>query len=130
MRFLSPSQNSHFCYIIKSIIIPQITPIAYNNPNIFKFSFKSLFTLNNTNIPIPEPTSRPPIIEPKEITCSRYSCVNTTDPAQFGINPKSPAIIGPTTGIFKTKFAKFSSPINSTIIFTINVIIIINNVLN
>ena len=70
-----------------------------------------LFTLNNTNIPIPDPTSNPPITDPNEITSSKYNCVKITEPAQFGINPISPAITGPITGLLSIKLDKFSSPI-------------------
>ena len=101
----------HLFYAIKSIIIPQIIPIANSIPSILKFSLVFLFILNSTRIPIPEPTSKPLIIALKLITFLRYNCVNITDPAQFGIKPTRPEIIGPTTGKFNTSFDIFSSPI-------------------
>ena len=54
-------------YNTKSIIIPDITPTKYKIPNMVKFSFFDLFTLNNTNNPIPAFTRSPAIIEPKLI---------------------------------------------------------------
>ena len=108
------------------MIIPDTTPIKYNIPVIFIFSLIFSFTLNNINIPIPEPTNNPPIIEPTEITFCKYSCVNITDDAQFGIKPTIPAINGPTTGMFNIKFDIFSSPIKYIATFITNEIIIMN----
>ena len=45
-----------------------------------------LFDLNSTNIPIPEPTRSPAIIEPKLIRFDKYNSVIITEPAQFGIS--------------------------------------------
>ena len=118
-------------YKIKSITIPQTTPITYNNPNILKFSFTFLFTLNNIKIPIPEPTSKPPIIEPILIIFSKYNFVSITEPAQFGISPTRPDIIGPIIGIFNIKFDSYSSTKKCIIKFSMKVIIIINrNIFN
>ena len=116
---------------IKSIIIPEITPIAYNITNIPIFSFILLFVLNNTASPTPAPVNSPDIILPSEITFSKYIFVIITDAAQFGISPISDDINGPITGLFNIQLAIVSSPTKCTTIFIINVINIINsNMLN
>ena len=103
----------YFFYIvnpIKSITIPEITPIAYNKTTIPIFSFILLFVLNNTASPTPAPVNNPDIILPSEITFSKYIFVIITDAAQFGIKPINEAIIGPTTGLFSIQPAIVSSP--------------------
>ena len=111
---------------IKSIIIPEITPIAYNKTTIPIFSFILLFVLNNTASPTPAPVNNPDIILPSDITFSKYIFVIITDAAQFGINPISDVISGPITGLFNIQIAIVSSPTKFTTLFIINVIIIIN----
>ena len=61
-----------------------MTPITYSIPVILRFSLIFLFDLNSTNIPIPEPTRSPAIIEPKLIKFNKYNSVIITEPAQFG----------------------------------------------
>ena len=100
--------------------------MVYSKPSIFMFSLIFLFILNNTRIPIPEPTSSPPIIDPKLITLLKYNCVIITEPAQFGINPTIPDIKGPTIGIFSIRLDMLSSPTNSIIVFNTSVISSIN----
>lgn len=123
--------NDSFLYYsvipIKSIIIPEITPIVYNKVIIPIFSLILLFVLNNTASPTPAPVNKPDIILPSEITFSKYIFVIITDAAQFGINPISDAIIGPITCLFNIQLAIVSSPTKCTTVFIINVIIIINN---
>ena len=91
--------------------MPEIAPTTYNIPKIVRFSFFTLFTLNSINMPIPELTSNPAIIEPTVIIFSKYNCVNITDDAQFGIKPTKLDITGPNIGTFNIKCAIFSSPI-------------------
>ena len=57
-----------------------------------------LFDLNSTNIPIPEPTRSPAIIEPKLIRFDKYNSVIITEPAQFGISPNIEDTSIPSTG--------------------------------
>ena len=57
---------------IKSIIIPDITPIAYNKVIIPIFSLILLFVFNKTASPTPAPVNKPEIILPSEITFSKY----------------------------------------------------------
>ena len=72
---------------IKSINIPDITPMPYTNKTIPTFSFNLSFVLNNTASPTPAPVNNPAIMLPNDITFSRYRFVIITDAAQFGINP-------------------------------------------
>jgi len=67
-EFIRSLHVFYHIYIKISIVTPATTEIKYNIPNIFKFSFKLSFTLNNTSIPTPEPIKSPAIIEPKLIT--------------------------------------------------------------
>ena len=97
--------------MIISKISPDITPIAYNSPIIFRFSFLFSFVLNNTNNPTPAFTHNPEINIGIDITFSTNNSVNTTDDAQFGINPIIPATIGPNIIFLLTIFARFSWPI-------------------
>ena len=103
--------------MIISKISPDITPIAYNSPIIFRFSFLFSFVLNNTNNPTPAFTHNPEINIGIDITFSTNNSVNTTDDAQFGINPIIPATIGPNIIFLLTIFARFSWPIISIIPF-------------
>ena len=117
--------------MIISKISPDITPIAYNSPIIFRFSFLFSFVLNNTNNPTPAFTHNPEINIGIDITFSTNNSVNTTDDAQFGINPIIPATIGPSITFLLTIFARFSWPIISIIPFITSVIININkNIFN
>ena len=93
---------------------------------IFIFSFTFLFDLNSTRIPIPEPTNKPAIIEPKLIKFDRYNSVIITEPAQFGINPNKADTNIPIKGTLAIAFAILSSPIKCISVFITNVIIIIN----
>ena len=102
--------------------IPDIAPTIYNIPSILKFSFKFLFTLNSTNKPTPEFTSKPAIIEPIVIMFSRNNSVKITELAQFGIIPIKDAKIGPTNGVLTNRPAILSSPIPCIIIFNIKLI--------
>ena len=79
-------------YINKSIIIPTNTPTKYIIDSIFKFSFISLFVLNNNNIPNPLPVNNPAIKLPKVIILDKYNSVIMTLLAQLGINPIKLAI--------------------------------------
>ena len=88
-----------------------MTPITYSVPVILRFSLIFLFDLNNTNIPIPEPTRRPAIIEPKLIKLLKYNSVIITEPAQFGIKPNKLATNIPTIGALAIALAITSSPI-------------------
>ena len=81
-------------FIIKSIIIPQNTPIIYTSPSILKFSFTFLFVLNSIILPTPAPVESPAIIEPRLILPSINSFVSSTDEAQFGMSPIILAING------------------------------------
>ena len=92
--------------------------MKYNIETIFIFSFKFLFILNNTISPSPEFTSSPPINVPNPITLLTNSSVSITDDAQFGISPISPAIIGPSIGLFKISPARVSFPITCNIKFS------------
>lgn len=94
-----------------------------------KFSFIFLFVLNNTSSPTPAFTATPDIKTGIDITFSTNSSVNITDDAQFGINPISPAIIGPNTRFWLIKFAIASSPINVITPFITNVIKNINTII-
>ena len=70
-----------------------------------------LFDLNSTNIPIPEPTRSPAIIEPKLIKFDKYNSVIITEPAQFGISPNIEDTSIPSTGTPAIAFSIVSSPI-------------------
>ena len=111
--------------MIISKISPDITPIAYNSPIIFRFSFLFSFVLNNTNNPTPAFTHNPEINIGIDITFSTNNSVNTTDDAQFGINPIIPATIGPNIIFLLTIFARFSWPIISIIPFITSVMIML-----
>ena len=92
-------------------MIPQNTPIKYTSPNIFIFSFISLFVLNSIIPPTPAPVESPAIIEPKLKAPSTYNLVSNTDAAQFGISPIILAINGWKIEPERIIFLKFSSPI-------------------
>ena len=93
---------------------------------IFIFSLIFLFDLNNTKIPIPEPTNKPAIIEPKVIKLFKYNSVIITEPAQFGINPTNAETNIPTKGTLAITFAILSFPIKYIAVFITNVITTIN----
>ena len=96
---------------------------------IIKFSFIFLFTLNKTNIPIPDPVNKPPISIPVEITPDKYiSVINILD-AQLGIKPIKQDINGPKKLSFKRKVLIFSSPNSWIKIFKIKVVIKINKLI-
>lgn len=54
-----------------SITIPATTPITYKSPRIFRFSFLSWLTRNNTSRPTPLPVSSPANAAPIPIIFSR-----------------------------------------------------------
>ena len=56
--------------------------------------FLSSFFLSKTKSPKPAPEESPAITEPKLKTPCKYIIVKRTDTAQFGINPKIPAMTG------------------------------------
>ena len=74
-------------YIIKSAIIPIITPIKYSIDSINRFSFIFLFVLNNSRIPRPLPGKSPDNRWPIVISLDKYNSVMITLLAQLGINP-------------------------------------------
>ena len=90
------------------------------------FSFTFLFVLNNTNVPTPAFTKTPVINIGIEIIFSINNSVNITDDAQFGINPISPAIIGPKMKLLLITFEIVSSPTRFITQFIINVVTNIN----
>ena len=95
----------------------------------FGFSFSLLFVLNSIASPTPAPVNSPDIRLPSEIMFSKYIFVIITDDAQLGISPISDDIIGPISGLFNSQLAIISSPIKCTVVFIVNVIIIINIVI-
>ena len=103
--------TTYLLYIIKLKINPEITPTKYNKIVIKIFSFKFLFTLNNTSNPTPAFTKSPEIIMLSVTTFSKYNLVSITEEAQFGINPISPASIGPKIKLLARIFEMLSSPI-------------------
>ena len=119
MNFAKKDRPYWANYNIKSIINPDIIPIKYNSPAIVKFCFICLFDLNNTKIPIPEPTNNPAIIEPRLIKFDKYNSVIITEPAQFGIKPNNADTNIPTKGTLAIAFEMFSSPIKCTMVFNI-----------
>ena len=70
-----------------------------------------LLDRNKTSKPTPDPTNNPDNIVGVLITLDRYNSVNTTEEAQFGINPITPAITGPKKVVLFKKLDKESSPI-------------------
>ena len=88
-----------------------------------------LFVLNSTNNPTPAFTATPEIKIGIEITFSINNSVIITEDAQFGINPISPAIIGPNITFLLIKCAIVSSPIYVITPLSISVIININIVI-
>lgn len=77
-----------------SNINPENTPIKYNNIKINIFSFKFLFSLNNTIRAVPLPVKSPAINEDKLIALFKYNSVSITLAPQFGISPTRLVING------------------------------------
>ena len=100
--------------------------MLYKIAVIFIFSFKFLFTLNNTSNPTPAFASNPAIKIEAVIKFSTYNLVIITEDAQFGIKPINPAITGPKILLFIIKLDNVSSPIKCITRFKTNVIISIN----
>lgn len=84
-------------------IIPQMLENTIIVRTIKRFSFRWWFCLNSTNIPTPEPHSKPAIQLPKVITFSKYSSVIMTLEAQLGINPIRLMISGDSILLFSVK---------------------------
>ena len=100
------STNGAFIFINT----PLKAPIKYIRANIFKFSFKFLFVLNNTNIASPLPVNTAAIDVPRDNTFFRYNSVSITLDAQFGISPNKLDIKGAKVLFFKNIFdSSFSS---------------------
>ena len=93
----------------------------YNNNTILIFSFKFLFTLNNTISPTPALTNKPAINVATVIKPSKYNWVIITEAAQFGISPTIPAITGPKIGLLEIKIESVSSPIKCIIVLITNI---------
>ena len=96
--------------MIKSIIIPLMTPIPYTINSIFKLSLILLLVLNNTNIATPLPDSNPAIVAPNVITLFIYNSVISTDAPQLGIKPIIQVINGENILFFNKILDSSSSP--------------------
>ena len=91
-----------------------------------KFSFMFLFCLNNTTKAIPALTISPLINAPKLMPPIAYKFVITTELAQFGINPTSPATRGANPLLEFKKFEILFSPSHSISPLNMNVTTNIN----
>lgn len=115
--------------LINSIIIPDMAPNEYRSKIIVIFSF--LFLLFFSNIRREEPllVKSPPINAPSDMALFKYSSVNITLAAQFGISPIRLVINGDNILFVSNILDRYFSPNKVKIVFIIKVIMNINKVI-